>query len=214
MLEEARANEAQSRSIAEGMRRQMQALRLAEPVAAARPEAPDSPSHSPHGKPATAKEPTTPIWLREAASTLGSLAQPEAQPEPTPQETVEGSSGANAQGDRSEVSAEYMKAWLVPYLAQVYGGAARESHAALARVLVSMLQLPPNQAAHLNALLSRDPERPAQPMLAPRPAAPQEEEPSVWNLCACAGPAAVGSGARNLAEEERRLVAKAVSNWW
>lgn len=202
MLEEARANEAH-------MRRQMQAAPvLVEPVAA-RPGAPGSPSHSPQSEPSSSKEPTTPIWLREAASTLGSLARPEIQPVSTSPEGLDGIGGAQTPGGRSEVSIEYLKVWLVPYLAQVYGGAARESHAALARVLVSMLHLPTREAAHLNAMMSGDPSRPAAP-------GPRGDKPSMWNLLTCSGAAALDAvrGGPNLAEEERRLVAESVSRWW
>lgn len=219
MLEEARASEMNTRSIADGMRRQMLAVPvLVEPVVAARPQALDSTSHSPHSAPSSSKEPTTPIWLREAASTLGSLAPPETQPPSTPRGQVDGGGGARTEGGCSEISIEYIRVWLVSYLGQVYGGAARESHAALARVLVSMLQLPVREAAHLNALISGDQGFVALPRVAPRPAAaaPQEEEPSMWKLITCSGPAALSAagGGRALVEEERRMVALSGSKWW
>jgi len=213
MLEEARTDAARERAAVDELRNR----RIPEPTAAtptpSRAATPQSCSKAAPSTPRAAtpqsssKDPATPGWLREAASALVTLSEPQAGQQPRPVEAVQDEPSA---GD--DMPKDYIRAWVVKYLEQVYGGAPRESHAALARVLLRMLHVPPHDSVRLDSLLggasgAAELQRAARlPQL--------QTEPSMWRLFACAGSAAWDAVGGEAAGERDRLVPEVQARWW
>ena len=160
------------------------------------------------------RDPATPIWLREAATVLDTFSENEvglSQEILLDISLTPCSSGGRRATPRDGVPMDYLKVWLVQYLTQVYGGAPREKHAELARVLVSMLELPKNETTRLEALFSSTSTQtvPSMPSL-------RAEQSPVWRgILACSGAAVLVSNDRRggHTDEEAQLVADNSWGW-